>query len=148
MERRDMMTQRINSRWGEEKKILERLDAYLSYRGFHEEDCLDLKMAVAEACLNAIEHGNRLNPQLPVDVFINLEQETVIVKVRDRGTGCVELPQERVLAEGTSVESNGERGWGIRLIEQLVDEWTFYCLIGDRAHEMKLKKKLRVQEEG
>jgi serine/threonine-protein kinase RsbW len=47
----------------------------------------DLKTAVAEACLNAIEHGNKGRPNARVVVTINYSRDDFIVAVTDEGSG-------------------------------------------------------------
>ena len=50
---------RLPSRLGFEKVAMSTASAVAKLMGFREERIDDLKTAVAEACINAIEHGNR-----------------------------------------------------------------------------------------
>jgi serine/threonine-protein kinase RsbW len=136
---RAMMRVTIQSVWGEEKKVLARLSEILSERSYREEDCLDLQTAVAEACLNAMEHGNRLEPQLPVGVAIWLRDDEVTVEVYDRGGGPVDEQS------GTAEQ---DRGWGMVLIDQLVDAWTMYCSLENRGFVIQLRKNMRRAQKG
>ena len=52
---------RLPSRLGYEKVAMSTAAAVAKLMGFREDRIEDLKTAVAEACINAIEHGNRLN---------------------------------------------------------------------------------------
>ena len=83
----------------------------------------DLKTAVAEACLNAMEHGNKLDASTRVGVRLTVAKDRLQVAVQDRGSGIgrVATPDLESRMEGR-VEP---RGWGIYLIENLVDEVTF-----------------------
>src|SRR5215813_1014864 len=46
----------------------------------------DLKTAVAEACTNAIEHGNRMKPSARVSVSFTIEESKLQVIVQHEGT--------------------------------------------------------------
>ena len=60
--------------------------------GFREDRIEDLKTAVAEACINAIEHGNRLNEKLSVGVVLSAGEDELEVKVIDDGKGMKTQP--------------------------------------------------------
>src|SRR5215210_5238234 len=82
-----------------------------------------LKTAVAEATMNAMEHGNRYNPEVPVRIQVWLLKERLLVRVIDRGSG----PLSSLTAKGPDLEAKlGDaqtpRGWGMFLIERMVDE--------------------------
>ncbi len=55
---------RLPSRLGYEKVAMSTAAAVAKLMGFREDRVEDLKTAVAEACINAMEHGNRLNEGL------------------------------------------------------------------------------------
>ena len=83
----------------------------------------DLKTAVAEACMNAIEHGNKLDSTTRVGIRLVVDKDKLQIAVQDQGRGVAEL-------QPPDIESRMEgridpRGWGIFLIENLVDEVTF-----------------------
>ena len=82
-----------------------------------------LKTAVAEATMNAMEHGNNYEPEVPVDIQVWLLEECLFVRIIDRGGG----PPPRPSAEVPDLEAKLEgaqtpRGWGLFLIENMVDE--------------------------
>ncbi len=83
----------------------------------------DLKTAVSEACLNAMEHGNKMDASMKVGVILNVEEMNLQVTVQDVGDeiGPVETPNIEDKIEGKS----NRRGWGIFLIKNLVDEVKF-----------------------
>lgn len=85
----------------------------------------DLKTALSEACINAIEHGNSLRPGLRVQVFCRLEDERLVVEVLDQGV----MPFARRADPLTIVEKiaglGSLRGMGLMLISQLSDEAGF-----------------------
>jgi serine/threonine-protein kinase RsbW len=55
---------------GFEKVAMSTAASVAKLMGFREDRIEDLKTAVAEACINAIEHGNRLNEKLSVGVVL------------------------------------------------------------------------------
>ncbi len=88
----------------------------------------DLKTAVSEACLNAMEHGNKMDASMKVGVILNVEEMNLQVTVQDVGDeiGPVETPNIEDKIEGKS----DRRGWGIFLIKNLVDEVKFESMPG------------------
>jgi serine phosphatase RsbU (regulator of sigma subunit)/CHASE1-domain containing sensor protein/anti-sigma regulatory factor (Ser/Thr protein kinase) len=82
-----------------------------------------LKTAVAESTMNAMEHGNRYDPEVPVRIQVWLLKDRLLVRVIDRGSG----PQSSLTTKGPDLEaklqdSQTARGWGVFLIERMVDE--------------------------
>jgi serine phosphatase RsbU (regulator of sigma subunit)/anti-sigma regulatory factor (Ser/Thr protein kinase) len=89
-----------------------------------------LKTAVAEATMNAIEHGNKNQPELPVEIEVAATTENLIVQITDRGS----VPVPDPVAPDLDAKLAGEqspRGWGLFLIEKMVDEMHVY---GDDQH--------------
>jgi serine/threonine-protein kinase RsbW len=92
--------------------------------GFTEDRVEDLKTAVGEACINAIEHGNHMNPSLPVGVVLSMLPGELEVKVLDDGTGMNKRPPKPDIDRKMTGEEEA-RGMGMFLIQALVDqvEW-------------------------
>lgn len=80
-----------------------------------------LKTAVAEATMNAIEHGNHNQPDLPVDIQVLTSASALIVRITDRGSVPVPDPIAPDL-EAKLAGQQSPRGWGLFLIEKMVDE--------------------------
>ena len=90
-----------------------------------------LKTAVAEAAMNAIEHGNQNRPQLPVQVRVVATDDELRVHITDQG-GARPIPE----AETPDIEAKLEglqtpRGWGLFLIRNMVDGM---AISGDESH--------------
>src|SRR6201998_4025834 len=83
---------RLPSRMGYEKVAMSTAASVAKLMGFREDRIEDLKTAVAEACINAIEHGNRLNEGLTVGVVLSAGEDALEVKVIDDGKGLKTLP--------------------------------------------------------
>jgi len=112
---------RLPSRLGFEKVAMNTAASVAQIMGFSDDRVNDLKTAVAEACINAIEHGNRMNALLGVVVTLSMDDESLEVKIQDHGTGVHEdahVPDidRKMLGEETP------RGMGMFLIQALVDE--------------------------
>jgi serine phosphatase RsbU (regulator of sigma subunit)/anti-sigma regulatory factor (Ser/Thr protein kinase) len=81
-----------------------------------------LKTAVGETVMNAIEHGNEFRSELDVDVEVCANEDTVSVLVTDQG-GAKAIPEAAVPdIEAKLAGEQTPRGWGLFLIEKMVDE--------------------------
>jgi serine/threonine-protein kinase RsbW len=84
----------------------------------------DLKTAVAEACINAIEHGNKMKPSAKVSISFTIEESKLRVAVRDEGMGIGQSTPPSI-EHTMSGRKDRPRGWGIYLIKNLMDEVEF-----------------------
>ncbi len=95
-----------------------------------------LKTAVAEATMNAMEHGNKFNPQIPVFIRVMSSEEKIIIDITDQGGGRP-IPTPHIpdlQAKLAGLES--PRGWGLFLIKNLVDE--MHVTSDDQHHTIEL----------
>lgn len=81
-----------------------------------------IKTAVAEATMNAMEHGNQYNPERQVHVRVLSSNEKFIVEVTDHGGGKPIAPQVEPDLEAKLAGLQSPRGWGLFLIKNMVDE--------------------------
>ncbi|HVT99610.1 MAG TPA: ATP-binding protein [Acidobacteriaceae bacterium] len=112
---------RLPSRLGFEKVAMGTAASVAQLMGFPPDRIEDLKTAVAEACINAIEHGNRLNEKLSVGVILSATADGLEVKVVDNGTGMEKQPPKPDIDRKIHGEED-PRGMGMFLIQALVDE--------------------------
>jgi serine/threonine-protein kinase RsbW len=112
---------RLPSRMGYEKVAMSTAASVAKLMGFREDRIEDLKTAVAEACINAIEHGNRLNEKLSVGVVLSANADALEVKVLDDGMGIKKSPAKPDIDRKMHGEES-PRGMGMFLIQALVDE--------------------------
>jgi len=112
---------RLPSRLGFEKVAMSAAAAVAKLVGFRDDRVEDLKTAVAEACINAIEHGNRLNEGLSVGVVLSAGEDALEVKVIDDGKGIKSRPAKPDIDRKMHGEED-PRGMGMFLIQALVDE--------------------------
>ncbi|HLA97399.1 MAG TPA: SpoIIE family protein phosphatase [Anaerolineales bacterium] len=81
-----------------------------------------LKTAVAETAMNAIEHGNRYQAELPVEVRVSMSADKLCISIRDQG-GSQPIPEpETPDIEAKLAGLQSPRGWGLFLIKNMVDE--------------------------
>ena len=112
---------RLPSRLGYEKVAMSTAAAVAKLMGFRGERIEDLKTAVAEACINAIEHGNLQNEGLSVGVILSSVDDGLEVKVIDDGKGLKAIPPKPDIDKKIHGEED-PRGMGMFLIQALVDE--------------------------
>jgi serine/threonine-protein kinase RsbW len=109
--------------------------------GFVPERIEDLKSAVAEACVNAMRHGNKGHAEARVVVTMNFRDDTFIVSVMDQGDGMPEVPEFPGI--GRMIEEESTRGLGVFMIQRLVDRVKFNQMTPEGhmvTMEMKLTK--------
>lgn len=112
----------VASEPGNERVALARVAAAVAGRGLTGARLERLKTAVAEATMNAIEHGNRNQPELPVDVEVTQDGPDIIVAITDRGGE--HAPAGPAAVPDLDLKLAGEqppRGWGLFLIRNMVD---------------------------
>jgi anti-sigma regulatory factor (Ser/Thr protein kinase) len=90
--------------------------------GLGEQRLERLKTAVAEATMNAMEHGNGYRAEVPVSIEVLRSGRELAVRITDRGGSPVpetaEAPDLEAKLEGLQTP----RGWGLFLIKNMVDE--------------------------
>ncbi|HEY1986320.1 MAG TPA: ATP-binding protein [Terracidiphilus sp.] len=128
---------RLPSRLGYEKIAMATAAAYAKLVGFREDRVEDLKTAVAEACINAMEHGNRLNEGLSVGVVLSAADGSLEVKVIDDGKGLKGLPRKPDIDRKIHGEED-PRGMGMFLIQALVDEAEWVAGSNGKASYVRL----------
>ncbi len=89
-----------------------------------------LKTAVTEATLNAIEHGNRNRSDLPVTIRVLVSERALAVQITDQGNEPIPPRAEPDVASKVAGQEP-PRGWGLFLIERMVDD---VQITADEAH--------------
>jgi serine/threonine-protein kinase RsbW len=106
----------LPSMLGYEKVARNAAEAIAREMGFSEDRINDLMTAVAEACMNAIEHGNQLDRSTSVTVLLSAAPGHLQIRVEDRGRQRIPDP---LPAPGAG---EPDRGWGMFFIQNLMDE--------------------------
>ena len=121
---------------GYERIAMECSASFAKIGGLVKERIEDLKTAVAEACLNAMEHGNKDHPDSRVVITMYLGDKSFKVSVMDAGDGMSVVPQHidiKKKVEGLEPPN----GLGLYLIQQLVDQVEFKKMNGG-GHVVKM----------
>jgi anti-sigma regulatory factor (Ser/Thr protein kinase) len=92
-----------------------------------------LETAVAEATMNAMEHGNRYQAELPVHIQVLRSPEQLVVRIIDHGGGEQIPPAETPDLDAKLAGLQSPRGWGLFLIQNMVDEMK---VTGDSEHHI------------
>ena len=135
---------RLPTKMGYEKVAMSTAASVAKLMGFPEDRIEDLKTAVAEACINAIEHGNRLNEKLSVGVVLRADSDELEVKVLDDGRGISAKPVKPDMDRKMHGDED-PRGMGMFLIQALVDEAEWVTGSDGKSSYVRLVIKLNKQ---
>jgi serine/threonine-protein kinase RsbW len=113
----------VRSTHGAEKVAMDFAAEVAKKMNFPPDRVDDLKTAVAEACMNAIEHGNKLDATTRVGIRLVVDKDKLQVAVQDQGGGIRKARPPDI--ESRMEGKTDSRGWGIFLIENLMDEVSF-----------------------
>jgi serine phosphatase RsbU (regulator of sigma subunit)/anti-sigma regulatory factor (Ser/Thr protein kinase) len=112
----------VASEPGNERQVIQRLGDTVVDLRLPEKRLEDLKTAVGEATMNAMEHGNHYQPDLPVTIQVRASQSTLSVRITDEG-GHSAIPESQAPdLEAKLAGLQSPRGWGLFLIKHLVDD--------------------------
>ncbi len=121
----------VASEPGNERQVIQRLGDTVVDLRLPEKRLEDLKTAVGEATMNAMEHGNHYQPDLPVTIQVRASQSTLSVRITDEG-GHSAIPESQTPdLEAKLAGLQSPRGWGLFLIKHLVDDMH---VTGDETH--------------
>jgi serine phosphatase RsbU (regulator of sigma subunit)/anti-sigma regulatory factor (Ser/Thr protein kinase) len=95
-----------------------------------------LKTAVGEATMNAIEHGNKGEPELQVSVHVLVSEVAIMVRISDQGNGPYTVKPQMPDLEAKIAGRQPPRGWGLFLIEHMVDQMN--VVQGKSGHTLEL----------
>lgn len=90
--------------------------------GFSEDDQSNIAMAVREATVNAVLHGNAYDPQKRVLVVYEKTNDSLVITITDEGKGLDPLELPDPLAPENLMKGSGR---GIFLIKAFMDEVKF-----------------------
>ena len=107
---------------GNEREAMDRVAAAIADLGLPTDRLERLKTAVSEAAMNAIEYGSQGRHDVPFDVEVAVTPTDVVVRVTDRAlSGSVPTDAETPDIERKLAGEQKPRGWGLFLIEHMVD---------------------------
>lgn len=123
---------------GNERLAMERVTAAARRVGLAEDKVDRLRTAVAEAVMNAIEHGNGFGSDVPVGVVVFEEPDKLLVRVADIGVGPVSEDVATPDIDAKLAGTQSPRGWGLFLIEQMVDALHQETVDGQHVVELEM----------
>jgi serine phosphatase RsbU (regulator of sigma subunit)/anti-sigma regulatory factor (Ser/Thr protein kinase) len=137
---------RIPSAMGNERLAMDEVSQAVAALGLGGKRLERLKTAVAEATMNAIEHGNRGDANLPVVVNVTVDDDALHVSITDQG-GSADIPEpETPDLEAKLAGEQRARGWGLFLIQNMVDDMQ---VTGDDTHHtVELTLRLKGDDDG
>ena len=86
--------------------------------GFDEDEIMKISMAVREAAVNAVLHGNAYDPNKKVTLAFERTADDLVIVIRDQGTGLDESKIPDPLAADNLLKTSGR---GIFLIRSFMD---------------------------
>ncbi len=109
---------------GNERIAIDGVEEAVAELGLEHRQLERLKTAVGETVMNAIEHGNQYRTDLEVSVSVEASPTTIAVRVSDSGD-AIDLsgaPTPDIEAKLSGRQT--PRGWGLFLIERMVDQFS------------------------
>ena len=89
--------------------------------------------------MNAMEHGSEYRDDRPVSIRVLQADDSLLVQVTDRGGGADLPPAEKPDMEAKLAGEQKPRGWGLFLIEKMVDEARVTGEGGKRTLELVMR---------
>lgn len=138
----DEQTVQINlpNQLGYERVAMGAVAAYAKGVGFLPERIEDLKTAVAEACVNAVQHGNKGRPGARVVVTMSFREGVLDISVFDEGKGFRSPPREPDIVRIMD-SLDPPVGFGIFLMKKLMDDLEFKKS-PDHGNEVRMAMRL------
>jgi len=92
------------------------------HMGLSEEKSAEIGMALIEATINAFEHSESDSGN--VEIHFVIQDDSLVIKVTDKGKGFdptkVKIPKIE-----EKLGSDHKRGWGLQLVQELMDTVEF-----------------------
>ena len=107
--------------------------AVASRQRFSVDEIEDIKLAIAESCTNAIQHGL---PDGTIEIECELGDDALIVTVRDRGLG----PRLGTVTEDRIGETGRTEELGVFLIRALMDTVEYTSDVRDGTQLVMVKR--------
>lgn len=115
------------------ERVQDRIISLLESMEFEARDVFGMRLALEEAIVNAIKHGNGMDPSKSVEIECEIGEERALVVVTDEGTGFdpMDIPDP---TEADNLEKPGGRG--IMLMKAFMTRVEY----NDRGNQVVLEK--------
>ena len=104
------------------------------FMGLEEHKIEEVKIALIEACINAFEHS--ASPDRRINITFEIGDDELTVLISDRGQG---FDLRKVREKLDERHEKQRRGWGLTIMESLMDEVQIQS--GDEGTTITMKKK-------
>ena len=126
----------LPSQPGNERQAMQQVAEVVAPLGLPQVKLDRLKTAVAEATMNGMEHGNKFDEAIPVLIEVARDAQNLNISIIDRGLKQpipeAEMPDLTAKLAG----QQSPRGWGLFLIQNMVDE--MHVTTDDVHHTVEL----------
>ena len=121
----------------EAREVQERIVGLLEQNAWPMRECFGVRLALEEALVNAIKHGNRMDAEKKVYIAVELTADEVTVVIEDQGDGfkVEEVPDP---TDDDNLDKPGGRG--IMLIRSFMNGLEY----NDKGNRLTMRKKLGV----
>jgi len=103
-------------------------ERFFHLAGFEKDTIARMNSAVREAVNNAIKHGNQMNPNKRVELKMTLEEDRILIYVKDEGMGFDISAVPSPLDEKNILKNGGR---GIFFMRKFMDLIEFHQLNGE-----------------
>jgi len=90
--------------------------------GYSDDDVFNVRLALDEACINAIKHGNRNDPGKSICIRVRADRENIQIEVEDEGAG---FDYTQILDPRDIERLQETGGRGLFLIQQFMEQVNF-----------------------
>jgi anti-sigma regulatory factor (Ser/Thr protein kinase) len=123
----------LPSQPGNERLAMEKVAELAQGMQFSKAKLERLKTAVGETTMNAMEHGNQYRADLMAKIQVLVSNNALAVRITDFGGGK-QIPEPvKPDLDAKLAGLQSPRGWGLFLIENMVDEMN---VLADETHHM------------
>jgi serine/threonine-protein kinase RsbW len=122
------------------REIQERIVSLMEQNAWPMRDCFGVRLALEEALVNAIKHGNRMDPTKQVYVSCSLSTQKITVVIEDQGDGF-KLDEVPDPTEDENLDKPGGRG--IMLIRSFMTSIEY----NDKGNRMTMCKVLGAEND-
>ena len=112
----------VASEEGNERLAMQRVAEIAAETSMAQDRVDRLKTAVAEATMNGMEHGNKYRADVPVVIQVLGSDAALLVRITDQGGGQFVREAESPDIDAKLAGLQSPRGWGLFLIQNMVDE--------------------------
>ncbi|HUV41818.1 MAG TPA: ATP-binding protein [Sedimentisphaerales bacterium] len=129
----------VESKPGAITKAFEWILSKLQAGNFSAEDVFAVRMALSEAFLNAISHGNKMDPDKEIKIDYSVSEDKVGISMTDQGEG---FNPQKVPDPRCDENLYKTRGRGLLLMRSYMDVVEFNEL-GNSVHMVRYKNSAR-----